>query len=174
MDKKKVVVPNCYFLLPSSPIRVSSVFHPWLNSLLCVSVPLWLGIFSMTTSPLAGVRVLDASRVLAGPFCGQMLGDLGAEVVKIERPGAGDDTRGWGPPFFGDLSAYFLSCNRNKKAVTLDLGQPDGLQLFYDLARKSDVLLENFRPQSADKLGVSPQKLLAQNPRLIVCSISGF
>src|SRR5947209_4329035 len=128
----------------------------------------------MTNSPLASVRVLDASRVLAGPFCGQMLGDLGAEVVKIERPGAGDDTRGWGPPFFGDLSAYFLSCNRNKKAVTLDLGQPDGLQLFYDLARKSDVLLENFRPQSADKLCVSPQKLLAQNPRLIVCSISGF
>src|SRR5438477_8153799 len=124
--------------------------------------------------PLAGVRVLAAARVLAGPFCGQLLADLGAEVIKLERPGTGDDTRGWGPPFDGDLSAYFLSCNRNKKAVTLDLGQPDGLQLFYDLAKKSDVLLENFRPQSADKLSVSPQKLLAQNPRLIVCSISGF
>lgn len=112
--------------------------------------------------------------MLAGPFCGQMLGDLGAEVVKIERPGAGDETRGWGPPFAGDLSAYFLSCNRNKKAITLDLSQPDGLRLFYDLAKRSDVLLENFRAQSADKLGVSPEKLLAENLRLIVCSISGF
>ena len=128
----------------------------------------------MTTSPLAKIRVLDASRVLAGPLCGQMLGDLGAEVIKVERPGSGDDTRGWGPPFVGDLSAYYLSCNRNKKAVTLDLGQPDGLRLFYDLAKCSDVLLENFRAASADKLGVSPEKLHAQNPRLIVCSISGF
>src|SRR5437764_1767495 len=128
----------------------------------------------MPQSPLSGVRVLDASRVLAGPFCGQMLGDLGAEVIKVERPGAGDETRGWGPPFAGDLSAYYLSCNRNKKAVTLDLSQPVGLQLFYDLAKRSDVLLENFRAASADKLGVSPAKLLAQNPRLIVCSITGF
>lgn len=126
------------------------------------------------TTPLANIRVLDASRVLAGPFCGQLLGDLGSEVIKVERPGAGDETRGWGPPFSGDLSAYYLSCNRNKKAVTLDLRQPDGLQLFYDLAKKSDVLLENFRASSADKLGVSPAKLHAQNPRLIVCSISGF
>src|SRR6266480_1989916 len=96
------------------------------------------------TPPLAGIRVLDASRVLAGPFCGQLLGDLGAEVIKVERPGGGDETRGWGPPFAGDLSAYYLSCNRNKRAITLDLSQPDGLQLFYDLAKKSDVLLENF------------------------------
>jgi crotonobetainyl-CoA:carnitine CoA-transferase CaiB-like acyl-CoA transferase len=126
------------------------------------------------TTPLADVRVLDASRVLAGPFCGQLLGDLGAEVIKVERPGVGDETRGWGPPFVGDLSAYFISCNRNKKAVTLDLSQPDGLQLFYELAKKCDVLLENFRAASADKLGVSPARLHAQNPRLIVCSISGF
>src|SRR6266699_678441 len=125
-------------------------------------------------APLANLRVLDASRVLAGPFCGQILGDLGAEVIKVERPGSGDETRGWGPPFVGDLSAYYLSCNRNKKAVTLDLSQPDGLQLFYALAKRSDVLLENFRAASADKLGVSPEKLHAQNPRLIVCSISGF
>src|SRR5438132_4451791 len=115
--------------------------------------------------PLAGVRVLDASRVLAGPFCAQVLGDLGAEVIKVERPGTGDETRGWGPPFAGDYSAYYLSCNRNKKAVTLDLSQPAGLQLFYELAKKSDVLLENFRAASADKLGLSPVKLLAQNPR---------
>src|SRR6195256_1528688 len=95
-------------------------------------------------APLAGVRVLDASRVLAGPFCGQMLGDLGAEVIKIERPGTGDETRGWGPPFVGAFSAYYLSCNRSKKAITLDLGQPDGLQLFYDLVKRSDVVIENF------------------------------
>src|SRR5437868_1718851 len=124
--------------------------------------------------PLAGVRVLDASRVLAGPFCGQMLGDLGAEVLKVERPGQGDETRAWGPPFCGDYSAYFLSCNRNKKGLTLDLSKPEGLELFYQLAEKSDVLLENFRPASAGKLGLSPAKLQARNRRLIVCSISGF
>lgn len=124
--------------------------------------------------PLAGVRVLDASRVLAGPFCGQLLGDLGADVLKVERPGQGDETRTWGPPFVGPLSAYYLSCNRNKRGLTLDLSQPEGLQLFYDLARKSDILLENFRPASADKLGLSPKKLLEANPQLIVCSISGF
>src|SRR5580765_7071543 len=112
-----------------------------------------------TTGPLADVRVLDASRVLAGPFCGQILGDLGAEVIKIERPGVGDETRAWGPPFAGEQSAYFLSCNRNKKSVTLDLSRPEGLELFYELARRSDILLENFRAASADKLGVSPAKL---------------
>jgi len=124
--------------------------------------------------PLSGIRVLDASRVLAGPFCGQMLGDLGADVVKVERPGSGDETRAWGPPFTGDYSAYYLSCNRNKRGVTIDLSRPEGLQLFYDLTKRSDVLLENFRADSADKLGLSPSKLLAVNLRLIVCSISGF
>src|SRR6266545_1365293 len=124
--------------------------------------------------PLADVRVLDASRVLAGPLCGQILGDLGADVIKVERPGSGDDTRAWGPPFAGSLSAYYLSCNRNKRGITLDLAKPEGLGLFHELARRSDILLENFRAASADKLGVSPAKLLAVNPRLIVCSISGF
>jgi crotonobetainyl-CoA:carnitine CoA-transferase CaiB-like acyl-CoA transferase len=124
--------------------------------------------------PLAGVRVLDASRVLAGPFCGQMLGDLGAEVLKLERPASGDETRGWGPPFVGALSAYFLSCNRNKRAFTLDLGKPEGVRLFHELIERCDILLENFKSSSADRLGLSPQKLLAVNPRLIVCSISGF
>src|SRR5262245_21911831 len=114
-------------------------------------------------SPLADVRVLDASRVLAGPFCGQMLGDLGAEVIKVERPGQGDETRGWGPPVAGDLSAYYLSCNRNKKGITLDLSRPEGIDIFYRLVAKSDVLLENFRPDSADKLGLSPANLLGQN-----------
>ena len=131
----------------------------------------------MTTNargPLAGIRVLDASRVLAGPFCGQMLGDLGAEVLKIERPGSGDETRGWGPPFAGLLSAYFLSCNRNKRGLTLDLAHPEGRRLFHELAQRSDVLVENFRADSADRLGMSPAQLLAENPRLVICSISGF
>jgi crotonobetainyl-CoA:carnitine CoA-transferase CaiB-like acyl-CoA transferase len=136
--------------------------------------------------PLADVRVLDASRVLAGPFCGQLLGDLGAEVLKIERPGQGDETRTWGPPWWMSpasasglcgsppLSAYYLSCNRNKRGLTLDLAKPEGLRLFHKLVERSDVLLENFKAGSADRLGLSPEKLLAVNPRLIVCSISGF
>src|SRR5262245_53906293 len=94
--------------------------------------------------PLSGVRVLDASRVLAGPFCGQILGDLGAEVLKLERPGGGDETRGWGPPFIDDLSAYYLSCNRRKRALTLDLGNPDGTRIFHRLIVRCDILLENF------------------------------
>src|SRR6184192_2003247 len=110
---------------------------------------------SAASAPLAGVRVLDASRVLAGPFCGQILGDLGAEVLKVERPGQGDDTRGWGPPFAGDLSAYYLSCNRNKRGLTLDLAKEEGVRLFHALVGRSDILLENFRAASADKLGLS-------------------
>src|SRR5438270_11339318 len=95
--------------------------------------------------PLTGVRVLDASRVLAGPFCGQLLGDLGAEVIKVERPGSGDETRGWGPPFLhGGESAYYLSCNRNKRGLALDLADPRGRDFFHDLIRKSDLGLENF------------------------------
>ncbi|AWM40854.1 Formyl-coenzyme A transferase [Gemmata obscuriglobus] len=127
--------------------------------------------------PLHGVRVLDAARVLAGPFCGQLLADLGAEVIKLERPGQGDDTRGWGPPYvpgFGDLSAYFLSCNRGKRSLTLDIASAEGGELFHQLLAKSDVLLENFRTDSADKLGLTPDALLAKHPRLIACSISGF
>jgi crotonobetainyl-CoA:carnitine CoA-transferase CaiB-like acyl-CoA transferase len=124
--------------------------------------------------PLAGLRVLDASRVLAGPFCGQILGDLGAEVVKVERPGGGDETRAWGPPFAGLLSAYFLSCNRNKKGLALDLSRPEGVTIFHELVARSDVLIENFRPASAAKLGLNPEVLHARNPRLIICSISGF
>ncbi|HTU19266.1 MAG TPA: CoA transferase [Gemmataceae bacterium] len=137
---------------------------------------------SEARGPLAGIRVVDASRVLAGPFCGQILGDLGAEVLKIERPGSGDETRGWGPPFAPStgetpvppLSAYFLSCNRNKRGLTLDLAHPEGRRLFHELARRSDVVLENFRADSANRLGMSPSQLLAAHPRLIVCSISGF
>lgn len=132
----------------------------------------------MATFPLSGVRVLDASRVLAGPFCGQILADLGAEVVKIERPGSGpgggDETRAWGPPFVGEFSAYFLSCNRNKKSVTLDIGGDAGKNVFHRLVEVSDVVIENFRAESARKLGLDPASLLAVNPRLVVCSISGF
>lgn len=124
--------------------------------------------------PLHGIRVLDASRVLAGPLCGQTLGDLGAEVIKLERPGQGDETRTWGPPFTGPFSAYFLSCNRNKKGLALDIAQPEGMELFRELLKTSDVLLENFRSSSAERLGLTPEKLLGLNPRLIVCSISGF
>src|SRR5216117_383849 len=91
--------------------------------------------------PLTGIRVLDASRVLAGPFCGQVLGDLGAEVIKVERPGSGDETRAWGPPFLGALSAYYLSCNRNKKAITLELSRAEGVQIFHELVGKCDILL---------------------------------
>lgn len=125
-------------------------------------------------TPLAGLRVLDASRVLAGPFCGQVLGDLGAEVIKVERPGSGDETRGWGPPFLGPLSAYYLSCNRNKRGLTLDLSRPEGVEVLHALARKSDVLLENFRAASAAHLGLAPETLLGINPRLVICSISGY
>ncbi|VTU00175.1 acyl- transferase carnitine dehydratase : CaiB OS=Rhodospirillum centenum (strain ATCC 51521 / SW) GN=RC1_1521 PE=4 SV=1: CoA_transf_3 [Gemmataceae bacterium] len=125
--------------------------------------------------PLAGVRVLDAARVLAGPFCGQLLADLGADVVKLERPGSGDDTRGWGPPFTADgLSAYFLSCNRNKRSLTLDIGKPEGQAVFHRLLDASDVLIENFRTDSAEKMGLAPEQLLARHPRLVACSISGF
>ena len=124
--------------------------------------------------PLSGVRVLDASRVLAGPYCGQVLGDLGAEVIKVERPGQGDETRAWGPPYLGPFSAYFLSCNRNKRGITLDLSRPEGVDVFHGLLRRSDVLLENFRADSADRLGLGPARLHAVNPRLVICSISGF
>ena len=126
------------------------------------------------TTPLANLRVLDASRVLAGPFCGQMLGDLGAEVIKLERPGTGDDTRGWGPPFAGGFSAYFLSCNRNKRSLTLDISRPEGVAILDRLLASSDVLIENFRSDSAEKLGLGAEQLLKRHPRLIICSISGF
>src|SRR5262245_59490137 len=124
--------------------------------------------------PLHDLRVLDASRVLAGPFCGQILGDLGADVIKLERPGSGDETRGWGPPFAGELRAYYLSCNRNKRAITLDISKPEGQTIFHQLLDKCDVLLENFRSDSAARLGLTPEQLLAKHPKLIVCSISGF
>jgi crotonobetainyl-CoA:carnitine CoA-transferase CaiB-like acyl-CoA transferase len=123
---------------------------------------------------LHGVRVLDLTRVLAGPYCTMFLGDLGAEVVKVEQPGVGDDTRGWGPPFAGGESAYFLSVNRNKKSLALDLKSPEGKGLLRRLAYKSDVLIENFRPGTMERLGLGEKDLRGAHPRLIYASLSAF
>jgi crotonobetainyl-CoA:carnitine CoA-transferase CaiB-like acyl-CoA transferase len=123
--------------------------------------------------PLKGVRVLDLTRVLAGPYCAMLLGDMGAEVIKVEEPGKGDDTRGW-PPFAGGESTYFMSVNRNKKSITLNLKAPEGRDLLKKLARKSDVLLENFRTGTMEKLGLGYATLARLNPRLVYCAISGF
>lgn len=131
----------------------------------------------MTTAPLplAGIRVLDLSRVLAGPFCTMTLGDLGADIIKVERAGAGDETRGWGPPFDArGQSAYFLSTNRNKFSVGLDFRNPDDLSLLLDLAKSADVVVENFLPGALTKYGIDRGALLARNSRLIWCNISGF
>jgi formyl-CoA transferase len=124
--------------------------------------------------PLDGIRVLDLTRVLAGPYCTMFLGDLGAEVVKVEQPGVGDDTRGWGPPFVGGESAYFLCVNRNKKSITVDLKSQDGVALLRRLAERADVLIENFRPGAMERLGLGEKDLRANNPRLIYASLSGF
>ncbi|MFJ1472161.1 CaiB/BaiF CoA transferase family protein [Massilia orientalis] len=130
---------------------------------------------------LAGLRVLDLSRVLAGPWAGQLLADLGADIVKIERPGAGDDTRTWGPPWLRDEdgeatseSAYYLSANRNKRSVTIDIGTPEGQSLVKRLAANADVVLENFKVGGLAQYGLDYLSLSALNPRLIYCSITGF
>jgi formyl-CoA transferase len=130
---------------------------------------------------LAGVRVLDLSRILAGPWSGQIFADLGAEVIKVERPGHGDDTRGWGPPFLKDKTgketreaAYFLSTNRGKKSVTLDIAKPAGQEIARGLAKVSDVLLENYKVGDLARYGLDYQALSAVNPRLVYCSITGF
>jgi crotonobetainyl-CoA:carnitine CoA-transferase CaiB-like acyl-CoA transferase len=124
--------------------------------------------------PLEGVRVVDLSRVLAGPLATMTLGDLGADVVKVERPGTGDDTRGWGPPFVGDDAAYFLSLNRNKRSAVLDLTTPAGVARVRELAAGADVLVENFRPGLMGDLGLALDDLRASNPRLVTCSITAF
>lgn len=130
------------------------------------------------TKALSGIRVLDLSRVLAGPWCTQMLGDLGAEIIKIEQPGKGDDTRSWGPPWHGEgadrLSAYYLSANRNKKSVAIDISKPEGQALIRELAAKCDVLVENFKMGGLEKYGLDYLSLKAVNPRLVYCSITGF
>ncbi len=129
-------------------------------------------------APLSNIRVLDMSRVLAGPWAGQLLGDYGADVVKIERPGAGDDTRQWGPPWLdndtGGESAYYLSTNRNKRSVTVDLTKKQGQQVIRDLVARADVLLENFKVGTLQRFGLGPSELTRINPRLIYCSISAY
>ena len=129
-----------------------------------------------SSGPLAGIRVLDLTRVLAGPTCTQMLGDLGAEVIKIERPGAGDDTRGFAPPLWPNTkeSAYFLGVNRNKFSVTLDIAKPEGQALVHRLLESCDMLVENFKVGALAKYGLAWEQLREKYPRLIYCSITGF
>ena len=124
--------------------------------------------------PLEGIRVVDLTRILAGPYCTMMLGDMGAEVIKIEHPEGGDDTRGWGPPFLNGVSTYFISINRNKKSFTLNLKDERGKELLRDLIRKGDVVVENFRPGTLDKLGFSWEEIHRINPAVIFASLSGF
>ena len=129
---------------------------------------------SNTPSALDGITVLDLTRVLSGPYCTMMLADMGARVIKVEQPGKGDDTRGWGPPFQNGESAYFLSINRNKESVTLNLKHPEGRRVLDALIEKSDVLVENFRPGTLEKMGLGYESLSKQRPDLVYCSISGF
>lgn len=126
------------------------------------------------TLPLEGIKVLDLSRILTGPYCTMMLADMGAEVIKVEAPGTGDDTRQWGPPFINGESAYFLSINRNKKSITVNLKSVHGKEILHRLVKQSDVLVENFRPGTMEKLGIGYDKLREINPRIVYCSISGF
>ncbi len=136
---------------------------------------------SIPTGPLRGLRVLDLSRILAGPSSTQLLGDLGADIIKVERPGAGDDTRGWGPPFVKGKdgqdtveSAYYLSCNRNKRSIALDISNPDDVETLKRLLRTCDVLIENFKVGGLEKYGLSYTRLCDEFPELVYCSITGF
>src|SRR4051794_27803449 len=130
------------------------------------------------TGPLAGLRVLDLSRVLAGPLCTMVLGDLGADVIKVERPGTGDDTRAWGPPWAegpdGREAAYYLCVNRNKRSVAADLKSDKGCALVRRLAADADVLVENFAPGTLERAGLRYDELAATNPRLVWCTITGY
>lgn len=133
------------------------------------------------TRPLDGIRVIDMSRILAGPSAAQLLGDLGADVIKLERPGTGDDTRGWGPPYLQSSetkgsreSAYYLSANRNKRSLAVDFSKPEGREIVCDLLRKSDVLIENFKVGDLDRKGLGWDSVQAITPQLVYCSITGF
>jgi len=130
---------------------------------------------------LKDIRIVDITRAMAGPYCTMMLGDFGADVIKVERPGSGDESRGWGPPFVGDAygpypgeSAYFLSANRNKRSLTVNLKDPTGLEIIQKLVQVSDVFIENFRTGVLDKMGLGFEKLKVRNPGLIYCSVSGY
>lgn len=123
---------------------------------------------------LKHIRILDLSRVLAGPYCTMILGDLGAEVIKVEAPGGSDDTRKWGPPFKNGVSAYYLCANRNKKSITLDLKSPDGVETIKNLVNESDVIINNFKTGTMEKFGLDYETLSRINPQLVYCSITGF
>jgi crotonobetainyl-CoA:carnitine CoA-transferase CaiB-like acyl-CoA transferase len=129
---------------------------------------------SSPNTPLAGVRVADLSRVLAGPYCTMVLADLGADVVKIERPEGGDETRAWGPPFAGGEAAYYLSVNRGKRSCALDLSQPEGRELALEICARADAVIENFKLGGAERLGVGYEQVRERNSRIVYCSISGF
>jgi crotonobetainyl-CoA:carnitine CoA-transferase CaiB-like acyl-CoA transferase len=129
---------------------------------------------SSGSAPLAGVRVADLSRVLAGPYCTMVLADLGADVIKIERPEGGDETRAWGPPFAGGEAAYYLSVNRGKRSCALDLARPEGRELALELCAGADAVIENFKLGGAERLGVGYEQVRDRNPHVVYCSISGF
>lgn len=135
---------------------------------------------SRQTGALSHIRVLDLSRVLAGPWCTQNLADMGADVIKVEKPGAGDDTRHWGPPYLQDedgptsQASYFAACNRNKRSVTIDIAKPEGQKLIRELAMQSDVVIENYKTGGLKRYGLDYDSLSALNPRLIYCSVTGF
>jgi crotonobetainyl-CoA:carnitine CoA-transferase CaiB-like acyl-CoA transferase len=128
----------------------------------------------VATDILSGITVLDLTRVMSGPYCTLMLADMGARVIKVERPGRGDDTRGWGPPFVSGESVYFLSVNRNKESLTLDFKQPDGRRMLDTLIERADVLVENFTPGTLHRLGLDYASLAARHPRLVYASVSGY
>ncbi|MEH7236404.1 CaiB/BaiF CoA transferase family protein [Bacillus sp. JJ1562] len=123
---------------------------------------------------LSGIRVLDLSRVLAGPYCTMVLGDLGADVIKVEAPGGSDDTRQWGPPFQNDVSAYYICANRNKKSITVDLKTPEGIEIIKELVEESDVIINNFKTGTMSRLGLDYEVIKSINPSIIYCSITGF
>lgn len=150
------------FLFVFSYLRVFEIFRALVSRILRVS------------GPLSEITVLDFTRVLSGPYCTMILGDLGARVIKIEHPVRGDDTRHWGPPFIGGESAYFLSINRNKESVTLDFKHPDGKAILDRLVARADVVVENFRPGTLDAAGYGSAAMTARHARLVYCSISGY
>ncbi|HLS36515.1 MAG TPA: CoA transferase, partial [Bacillota bacterium] len=123
---------------------------------------------------LEGIRILDLSRVLAGPYCTMILGDLGAEVIKVEAPGGSDDTRNWGPPFKNGVSAYYISINRNKKSITLDLKSAEDFQTVHKLIQTSDVIINNFKTGTMERFGLSYEEVAEINPKIVYCSITGF
>src|SRR5919198_10110 len=125
-------------------------------------------------APLAGLRVLDLSRVLAGPYCTMILADLGADVVKVERPGVGDETRGWGPPYAGGESAYYLSVNRGKRSCAIDLSTEEGRRLAFELCARAHVVIENFKVGTAARMGLDRASVAERNPKVVYCSITGF